>query len=126
MVDFKRLNKIIEKEGSNPNRTIHDLVREQLRKESDFSEYHLDNISEPVEDKSEAEYRPENSPVHENIAYAEKKLSGLLNDKSHLENKAVQEKAAALFETIEKLKCKSKLSWTEIIETAPHKDKSEK
>lgn len=124
MVDFKRLNKIIEKEGSKPDRTIHDLVREQLRKDSDFSEYHLKNISEATTDKSDVEYRPQNSPIHENIAYAEAKLTGLLNNKSKFENKAVQEKASALFETIEKLKCNAKRSWTEIIETAPANSKS--
>ncbi|MBT5072460.1 MAG: hypothetical protein HOJ34_03990 [Kordiimonadaceae bacterium] len=123
MVNFKRLNKKIEQEGSNPNRTIHDLVREQLREEQELNDYHLDNISAPVKDDHEDITK--SSPVHENIAYAEEKLTALMNENSRLVDTLVYDRAASLLETIEKLKCKAKLSWTEIIDPGSKASKSE-
>lgn len=110
MVNFKRLSKKIEQEGSNPNRTIHDLVREQLREEREFGDYHLDNISKPVTDDHDAEVTTYGSPVHQSIAYAEEKLAILLNENSKLVDTLAYNRAATLLETFEKLKCKAKLS----------------
>lgn len=115
MVDLKRINKIIEQEGSSPERTIHDLVREQLKQERDFKDYHLGNISET---------ETISSPVHENIAYAEEKLTDLMNENSRLVEALAYDKASSLLETIEKLKCKAKMSWTEIIEPRTQANKS--
>ena len=123
MVNFKLLNRIIKQEGSNPNRTIHDLVREQLREEQKLTDYHLDNISQPeTDDHEEITY---SSPVHESIAYAEEKLANLLNENSKLVDTLAFDRAATLLETIENLKCKAKLSWTKIIQTRTKNTNSE-
>ncbi|MDG1997462.1 MAG: hypothetical protein P8J14_13270 [Emcibacteraceae bacterium] len=89
------------------NESEHELsIREILSGKVETSDYHLKNISPTeVSDGQVVSHVP--SPVHENIAYAEERLSELINEN--------EKKALETLKIVEALDCTSKSSWTDVV-----------
>ena len=99
--------------GSDPNVSMHELVREVLKQDQEFEDYYLDNISENDENEAEAgdaetEAADQSLPVDENIADVQARLGEYLNEDQKQLSLAVHNKEATALETIERLKNKLK------------------
>ncbi len=112
MIDIKRLHKIMEEKGSDPDVTMHDLVREVLKRDYDLDDYSLENISRPVEEDG-------GSTVHENLKQVEIQFKKFQDQDDQAELTKKYDKEATLFETIELLKSKAQNGWTHLIKKRP-------
>ena len=125
MADIKRLHKIIHEMGSDPDVSMHELVREVLKQDHSFKDYYLENISKPVSE-DEKELSAYDSPAQESIEQVQARLNHFLKeDEARAKNK-VHDKAATTLETIEQLRSKAKNGWTEAVTPDASIKKSEK
>lgn len=108
MIAFDKIKEFLSKTDKAEGETVHDLVRKEIRKEPYFEDVHLKNISdgdnEVVDEKPEAVA----SPVHDNINFAEERLTTLLNES--------EDKARKTVNAIEELDCTAQTSWTSVVE----------
>lgn len=109
MIAMDKIKQFLSKPEKVEGDTVHDMVRQEIRKEPYFEDVHLKNISdtenELVADKPEAVP----SPVHENIAFAEERLTTLLEES--------EIKARETVNAIEELDCAAQTSWTSAVES---------
>lgn len=110
MIDLKRLKEIFNDSENKNDSTIHDLVREQFKHDSDFQELHLDNISHPASEETQAEIEPasESSPVHKTLLEAEKKLADIVDKEEDKETTELNSK--------DELEEDVSISWTDAID----------
>lgn len=109
MISLSQLRKMLSEMDGDREVTIHDLVRENLRPEPSSGEYHLASISEVETNETQVKYPAVSSPVHENFAYAEKRLGELMNEN--------EIKAREALKAIESLDCSGNVRWTDAVET---------
>lgn len=121
MIDVKRLRKIMEEKGTDPDVTMHDLVREVLKRDYDKEDYSIKNISEPSEDEdpSSETKAGQGSIVHKNFNQVEENLRGFLKDSRNDVKLDIHDKEATLFASIQELKSKSKRNWTHHLKANP-------
>ncbi len=122
MIDVKRLRKIMEEKGTDPDVTMHDLVREVLKRDYDKDDYSLENISEPVEededDSTEAKAK-QGSVVHRNFQQVEVNFRDFNVEVRKGVKLDAYDKEALLFETIESLRDLKSKSWTHALKANP-------
>ncbi len=123
MIDIKRLHRIMEEKGTDPDVTMHDLVREVLKRDYDHEDYSLENISKPV--KEERVDASAGSVVHENIEQVELKFREFHDEDQQHEIKKTHDKEATLLETIEQLRSRAKNGWTHLIKARPSNENHE-
>jgi len=108
MIAFDKIKEFLSKTDKTEGETVHDLVRKEIRKEPYFEDVHLKNISDADNETVDENLEPAISPVHENINFAEERLTALLNES---ENKARETVTA-----IEELDCTAQTTWTSAVE----------
>ncbi len=122
MIDIKRLRKIMEEKGTDPDVTMHDLVREVLKRDYDKEDYSLENISEPVEededDSTEARAK-QGSIVHRNFQQVEVNFRDFNVEVRKGVKLDAYDKEAQLFETIESLRTSKNKAWTHALKANP-------
>lgn len=125
MIDIKRLHRIMEEKGTDPDVTMHDLVREVLKRDYDREDYSLENISKPVAKDEISEHSYIGSTVQKNIEQIEVKFREF-HDEDQLEAiRQNHDKESTLFETIERLRSKAKNGWTHLIKARPSNENYE-
>ena len=125
MADIKKLHKIIQEMGSDPNVSMHELVREVLKRDNDYSDYYLDNIADPEGEDINAQVSDDPPPPSENILQVQARLENFLKQDQTLSKMKTYDKEATILETIEQLKSKAKNSWTELIKSANSNPKAD-
>lgn len=121
MIDVKRLRKIMEEKGTDPDVTMHDLVREVLKRDYDKEDYSIKNISEPTEeddDSTKAKAR-QGSIVHKNFDRVEENLRGFLKDNREGVKLDAEDKEARLFASIAELRSNSTRKWSHHLKANP-------
>jgi len=118
MTNIKRLHKIIQEMGSDPNVSMHELVREVLKQDQEFEDYYINNISQDDENEnetgetemgeSETEAADQSLPVEENIADVQARLDKYLKKGQKQPDMEVYDKDVTSLETIDRLKDKLK------------------
>tara|TARA_R110002096_G_scaffold426421_1_gene636202 strand:+ start:94142 stop:94555 length:414 start_codon:yes stop_codon:yes gene_type:complete len=122
MADIKKLHKIIQEMGSDPNVSMHELVREVLKRDNDYSDYYLDNISDQEDENIDPQVSDDPPPDSENILQVQSRLENFLKQDQSLAKMEAYEREATTLETLERLKSKVKTSWTELVK--PYNSKS--
>ncbi|MCP5381535.1 MAG: hypothetical protein H6912_04135 [Kordiimonadaceae bacterium] len=118
MADIKRLHKIIQEMGSDPNVSMHELVREVLKRDHDFDDYYLENISAPVSEEEKQEYADRGRAFSEEIRKTQAKIKEFLEQDQNNFKMTVRDSENLKFETIEQLQSKPKKAWTDIVKSA--------
>jgi hypothetical protein len=108
MIAIDKIKEFLSKTEKTEGDTVHDLVCKEIRKEPYFEDVHLKNVSdtdnELVADTPEAVP----SPVYENIAFAEERLTTLLEES--------EIKARATVNANEEPDCAARTSWTSVFD----------
>lgn len=115
MADIKKLHKIIQEMGSDPNVSMHELVREVLKQDNEYSDYYLDNISNSENEDINAQVSDDPPPPSENILQVQARLENFLKQDQTLTKMQAYDKEATTLETLELLKSKAKNAWTELV-----------
>lgn len=121
MIDVKKLRKIMEEKGTDPNVTMHDLVREVLKRDYDNEDYSIKNISDPTKDddnSSKAKAR-QGSIVHKNFDQVEESLRGFLKSGRQDVKLDAHDREAGLFHSIEELRKNAKRNWVHHLKANP-------
>ena len=108
MIAIDKIKEFLSKPQKTEGDTVHDLVRNEIRKEPYFEDVHLKNVSDT--DNELVADTPEAVPslVHENIAFTEERLTTLLEEN--------ETKARATVNAIEELDCAAQTSWTSVVD----------
>ncbi|MEZ5758506.1 MAG: hypothetical protein R3D86_09830 [Emcibacteraceae bacterium] len=117
MTNIKRLHKIIQEMGSDPNVSMHELVREVLKRDHNFDDYYLENISEPVSEEEAQEYADRGRIFSENARENQAQVNEFLAQDQNSVKMAIRDKESLRFETIEQLQSKLKTGWTDIVKS---------
>ncbi|HPF45438.1 MAG: hypothetical protein KDF58_07380 [Alphaproteobacteria bacterium] len=118
MANIKRLHKIIQEMGSDPNVSMHELVREVLKRDHDFDDYYLENISDTVSEEDKHEYANRGRAFSEDIRITQAKIKEFLEQDKNSAKMALRDRESLRFETIERLQNKPKPGWTDVVESA--------
>ena len=108
MIAFDKIKEFLSKPDKAEGETVHDLVRKEIRKEPYFEDVHLKNISDADNELVGENPEPVPSSVHENINFAEERLTTLLNESEN--------KARETVNAIEELDCVAQTSWKSAVE----------
>jgi hypothetical protein len=121
MIDVKKLRKIMEEKGADPNVTMHDLIREVLKRDYDKEDYTIKNISDPAkEDDSSSEAETcQGSIVHKNFDQVEESLRGFLKNGRQDVKLDAHDREAGLFQSIEELRKNAKRNWVHHLKANP-------
>ena len=128
MIDIKRLHRIMEEKGTDPDVTMHDLVREVLKRDYDRDDYSLENISTPVEEGLEktpevdeededSDHSANSSAVHQSFEEVELKFRAFQDEDHQQELIEAYNQESLIFNTIEQLKSRAKNGWTHLIKS---------
>lgn len=109
MIAMDKIKKFLSKPEKGDGDTVHDLVRKEIRKEPYFEDVHLKNISDHEDELVAGMPDAVPSPVHKNIAFAEERLTTLLEES--------EIKARETVNAIEELDCAAQTSWTSVVDS---------
>lgn len=125
MIDVKRLRKIMEEKGTDPDVSMHDLVREVLKRDYDKEDYSIKNVSEPdenedsSEDSSNEAKARQGSIIHRNFAQVEENFRVFLKEGRKTVKLDAYDKEASLVKSIEEFRVNSQRNWTHHLKANP-------
>lgn len=108
MADIKRLHKIIQEMGSDPNVSMHELVREVLKRDHDFSDYYLDNISKPDTGEELETIQSKRKETIGDIREVQARLDEFLKEDGERVGQSDHDQNETTLETIEQLRIDAK------------------
>mgnify|MGYP000330203478 FL=1 len=104
MADIKRLHRIIQEMGSDPNVSAHELVREVLKRDHDYNDYYLDNISKPVTESELEMMQQRKKDASGEIKEVQARLDEYLKEYGQHQQKIIPDQETTTLETIEQLR----------------------
>ena len=121
MIDIKRLRKIMEEKGTDPDVSKHDLVREVLKRDYDNDDYNLENVSTPTDEEDEDDHSAshQTSPVNENFEQIELEFRGSSVDKRQRTLMEAYDRETDLLQSIIWLGKRTNTAWTHLIKARP-------
>lgn len=108
MTDIKRLHRIVQEMGSDPNISMHELVREVLKRDHDFNDYYIDNISKPVTEDELEMVQTRREEASADIKDVQSRLDEYLKEYGQHQQNTFLDQEATTMETIEKLRSDAK------------------